>query len=74
MKQDGNENDEGRPQSDDDRRDFDFGWSGWFGIHLSGLSQLDVKCMAIAISSAIVATVLIFGFTQIWDRVATLWE
>ena len=74
MKQEGKDNDERQPQSDDDRRDFDFGWHDRFGLHLTGLSQGDVKCIAMAIAAAIVVTTLIVGFTQVWDRVSTLWQ
>ena len=74
MKKGGSDNDDGQRQPDDDRRDFDFGWHDRFGIHLTGLSQGDVKCIAMAIAAAIVVATLVFGFTQVWDRVSTLWQ
>ena len=73
MKRGRSDNDEGRSQSDDSRRDFGVGWRGWFSIHLTGLSERDVRCIAFAISFTIVVAVLIIGFAVVWDRVSTLW-
>ena len=36
MKQEGKDNDERQPQSDDGRRDFDFGWRDRIGFRLTG--------------------------------------
>ena len=76
MKQEGKDNDERQPQSDDGRRDFDFGWRDRIGFRLTGLSERDVSRLAVAAVFAIIAfalTSLAFAFTLVWDRVSTLW-
>ena len=74
MKRTENENEESQPDSDDYSRNLRVGWQGRFGFHLTGLSQGDVKCIAMAIAAAIVLTSLAFAFTLVWDRVSMLWQ
>ena len=77
MKQARNDNEEPESQSDDNIRRVGFGWQGRFGFHLTGLSQGDVKCIAVAIALAILLIALsslAFGFTLVWDRVSLLWQ
>ena len=73
----GDDNDNKKTRLDDKLRKVGFGWHDRFGFHLTGLSQGDVKCIAVAFVLAIAAIALTshaFGFTVAWDRVSTLWQ
>ena len=65
------ENEEQKRESDDANRKLSFGWDDRLGFHLTGLSKGDVRCIAIAISVAIVVVAVVYAGTQIWDRVAS---
>ena len=56
------------PESTDANRKLSFGWDDRLGFHLTGLSKGDVRCIAIAISVAIVLVAVVYAVTQIWDR------
>ena len=62
------EDEERHPELDDANRKLSFGWDDRLGFHLTGLSKGDVRCIAIAISFAIVVVAVVYAGTQIWDR------
>lgn len=55
-------------EADDANRKLSVGWDDRLGVHLTGLSRGDVRCIAIAISVAIVLVAVVYAGTQIWDR------